>query len=551
MNNKKLKARLVVLLLVLTALTSIMVYGSVFADDTVKGEIIGEADVYQGGNNVIDLDIGEHYSSLWQYKWDGINWGESCYREEYSLWYSNSLHESSGFTVIDTYGTSYNDADTHARLYSGNLYVDRDIYISTGNNRFFQISYIITNEGSSSYTDVRFFQQVDYDVPWTGHHYNDIGWYDSTTDFVWIKDASYFQNGFTGSKPSDDHGIWYFFDELYYDELDGDLNSVDYYDTSINYEGDPAIALQYNIGALNPGDSWDVTITFWFGIPISVVANAGPDQNTDEGSSVTFDGSASYTTGINTIVEYAWDFDGDFDYNDGFGVNPTFTFCDNDDYQVWLRVTDDYGLQAFDAMTVTVNNIAPLVDAGPDITVFSGELFCFSGSFTDPGCDTHTIEWFFGDGGSASGTLTPCYAYLPAGTYDVTLMVTDDDGDMGSDMLTVTVLRIPVLIDIKPGSFPNSINLKSKGVLPVAILNDGCFDPSLVDPASVQIGLRLANPLRWAYEDVDGDGDLDLILHFRTQELGLEPGDTLAVLIATLFDGRQIIGFDSIRIVPP
>ena len=45
-----------------------------------------------------------------------------------------------------------------------------------------------------------------------------------------------------------------------------------------------------------------------------------------------------------------------------------------------------------------------------------------------------------------------------------------------------------VVIDIKPGSFPNSINPKNKGVIPVAILTTATFDATTVDPLSVTFG---------------------------------------------------------------
>jgi hypothetical protein len=106
-----------------------------------------------------------------------------------------------------------------------------------------------------------------------------------------------------------------------------------------------------------------------------------------------------------------------------------------------------------------------------------------------------------------------------------------------------------IVIDIKPGSFPNSINLKKKGVTPVAILTGEGFDATTVDPASVEFAG--ASPLRWAQEDVDSDGDIDLILHFETQELDLDEDSTEASLTGNLLDGTPIEGSDSVRIVPP
>lgn len=104
-----------------------------------------------------------------------------------------------------------------------------------------------------------------------------------------------------------------------------------------------------------------------------------------------------------------------------------------------------------------------------------------------------------------------------------------------------------VEIDIKPGSDPNSINLKSKGVVPVAILTTEDFDASTVDPVTVIFAG--AEPVRWSWDDVDRDGDDDLILHFKTQELELDENSTEATLTGSTSDGT-IEGTDTVNIVP-
>ena len=104
-------------------------------------------------------------------------------------------------------------------------------------------------------------------------------------------------------------------------------------------------------------------------------------------------------------------------------------------------------------------------------------------------------------------------------------------------------------IDIKPCSDPNSINLKSKGKIPVAVLSTDGFDATTVDPATVVFAG--ADPLRWTVEDVcPFDGKDDLLFHFKTQELDLDETSTEASLTGHTFDGEFIWGEDTVNIVP-
>jgi hypothetical protein len=108
-----------------------------------------------------------------------------------------------------------------------------------------------------------------------------------------------------------------------------------------------------------------------------------------------------------------------------------------------------------------------------------------------------------------------------------------------------------VPIDIKPAGFPNSINPRSKGVIPVAVLTTDTVDASAVDPTTVFFGATgsEAAPAHSALEDVDGDGNTDMILHFRTQDTGIVCGSTSASLTGNTFSGQAIEGSDSIRTV--
>ena len=115
-------------------------------------------------------------------------------------------------------------------------------------------------------------------------------------------------------------------------------------------------------------------------------------------------------------------------------------------------------------------------------------------------------------------------------------------------------------IDIKPGSDPNSINLAGNGLIAVAIFTTTDFDASHVDAGTVQFAE--ADAVHRALEDVDGDGDLDMVLHFLLEDTNLEEvyaqllagdGDStrrsLAVSLAgATLDGTSITGSDGVDV---
>jgi len=106
-----------------------------------------------------------------------------------------------------------------------------------------------------------------------------------------------------------------------------------------------------------------------------------------------------------------------------------------------------------------------------------------------------------------------------------------------------------VEIDIKPGGNPNNINPKSKGVVPVAVLTTDGFDAGNIDPTTVEFAG--ASPVRWKLEDVDDDGDLDILFHFKTQDLvDLDENSTEATLTGETNSGDVIEGTDKVWIVP-
>lgn len=137
---------------------------------------------------------------------------------------------------------------------------------------------------------------------------------------------------------------------------------------------------------------------------------------------------------------------------------------------------------------------------------------------------------------------------------------------------------MPVFIDIKPGSCPNPLNLKEKGVVSVAILGSEELNVTDIDPSSVGMGRAgvdgIAVPIiRWSIEDVaspfsgepcachdlQGDGILDMVLKFEAQSLagtleldkvaGAEIPLTLTGKLEEASGGDQFKGQDCVRIL--
>ncbi len=150
---------------------------------------------------------------------------------------------------------------------------------------------------------------------------------------------------------------------------------------------------------------------------------------------------------------------------------------------------------------------------------------------------------FSGDGGPAtSASLRNPHGVAVDGAGNLFI------GDFFNHRIRKVTLVLIVTIDIKPGSDPNAINPAGRGVIPVAILTTDTFDATTVSPITVRFGpagASLEHQLGHL-NDADGDGDLDLVLHFPTQDTGIQCGDSEASLTGETFGGQSIQGSDSV-----
>ena len=218
-----------------------------------------------------------------------------------------------------------------------------------------------------------------------------------------------------------------------------------------------------------------------------------------EGSPESFTGAATTAfAGDAGTLTYTWRVTKNGNaYASGLGTTFTFTPDDDGTYVVTFRATDDGGLYGTDSMTIIGTNVAPaahITGATPStpLVVTSEESLTFTGNFSDPGVlDTHSVTWNFGDGTSSaaahygpggSASFSTTHAYPSAGTYNVRLVVVDNDGGVGTANYSLTVQttqqaltaisnEVARLTDLNDGQ-RNSLNAKLRAAAAAAARGD-------------------------------------------------------------------------------
>ncbi|NEQ48475.1 MAG: PKD domain-containing protein [Leptolyngbya sp. SIOISBB] len=206
----------------------------------------------------------------------------------------------------------------------------------------------------------------------------------------------------------------------------------------------------------------------------SIINITSPDD-LSEGSPATF--SATATDPGDDTLTYTWDFgDGTIAQT---GQTVDHTYGDNGTYTVTLTVTDDDGAETVETQTITVNNLAPVIaDFTGQATADEGEAATFSATATDPGDDTLTYTWDFGDGSPAANGQTAHHTFLDNGTYTVTLTVTDKDGAATTETREIVVNNVaPIVI---AGDNPEAIEGQA------AQFNGSYTDPGILDTHTVE-----------------------------------------------------------------
>ena len=191
--------------------------------------------------------------------------------------------------------------------------------------------------------------------------------------------------------------------------------------------------------------------TFFPNIP--VITSLGGDVAGDEGGTFRFRAEATDPNG--DPITYSWDLDNDGAFDDAAGQDVSLVFADNGTDRVAVQVTDDRGNFVRGFLSIEVRNVAPSVTINGPTGGTEGDPLSLTSTATDPGpLDTLTYAWTVTRGGAVVATgADPNLTFTPdeEGDYLVTLVVTDDDGGLGSATHTITVSnRAPTATIVDP-----------------------------------------------------------------------------------------------------
>jgi glucose/arabinose dehydrogenase len=194
---------------------------------------------------------------------------------------------------------------------------------------------------------------------------------------------------------------------------------------------------------------------------------------------VDFSANSSSDPDAGDTLTYDWDLDGDGQYDDATGPTAEFTYDTDGSYLAGVKVTDDHGASAVDAVAISAGNTPPtatILTPSTGLTWQVGDTINFSGSAVDdqdgslgPGglswtitlqhcpsnCHPHTITTV--DGAASGSFVTPDHEYP---SYIELQLTATDSGGLTD---TRTVRLDPKTVVLSFTSTPTGLTLSLNG----------------------------------------------------------------------------------------
>ena len=139
------------------------------------------------------------------------------------------------------------------------------------------------------------------------------------------------------------------------------------------------------------------------------------------------------------ISSWLWNFG---DGNISVEQNTTHKYSDDGNYNVTLKITDNYGSVNITSKQIRILNVGPKADFtySPEKPT-DLENVTFKDKSLDPDGRITDWSWTFGDGNN-SDSMNPSYQYNDNGSYSVTLTVTDDDGSKDTISKQISIINV-------------------------------------------------------------------------------------------------------------
>ncbi|GAF79674.1 unnamed protein product, partial [marine sediment metagenome] len=159
--------------------------------------------------------------------------------------------------------------------------------------------------------------------------------------------------------------------------------------------------------------------------------------------------------------------------DDDDSATPAFVADVHGDYVIELMVADPWIWSEPDTVTVSLDNVKPVAEAGGNQAVYQGDTVYLDGSGSDDANgDELTYNWSFVSVPGGSGavladadTVGPSFVADEAGTYVVSLVVNDGQIDSDADNVTITATATQDLITDTLGETVDVINQLDPDVL--------------------------------------------------------------------------------------
>jgi PKD domain len=194
---------------------------------------------------------------------------------------------------------------------------------------------------------------------------------------------------------------------------------------------------------------------------------------------VDFGAGGSSDPDAGDTLTYDWDLDGDGQYDDATGSTASYDYTDAGRYLAAVRVTDNHGATATDAVAISAGNTRPtatITSPSPGLTWKVGDTISFAGSATDQqdgnvaasnlswklavehcpsNCHEHIVQAWSGVAGGSFAA--PDHEYP---SYLVLELTATDSGGL-SDTQTIPIY--PKTVSLSFASSPSGLQLTLNG----------------------------------------------------------------------------------------